>query len=80
MRRSRKATAVHAALKERKRRRPWPGPFEQFHHLAETVTGGVIENCGHWVIEEQPGRVLEGLGEFLRYGLSPLRGSVRLPK
>jgi pimeloyl-ACP methyl ester carboxylesterase len=42
------------------------GPFEQFHHLAETVTGGVIENCGHWVIEEQPGRVLEDLGEFLR--------------
>ena len=42
------------------------GPFEQFHHLAETVTGGVIENCGHWVIDEQPGRVLEDLGEFLR--------------
>jgi pimeloyl-ACP methyl ester carboxylesterase len=42
------------------------GPFEQFHHLAETVTGGVIENCGHWVIEEQPDRVLEDLGEFLR--------------
>ena len=42
------------------------GPFEQFHHLAETVTGGVIENCGHWVTEEQPGRVLEDLGEFLR--------------
>ena len=42
------------------------GPFEQFQHLAETVTGGVIENCGHWVIDEQPGRVLEDLGEFLR--------------
>ena len=42
------------------------GPAEQFHHLAETVTGGVIENCGHWVIEEQPGRVLEDLGEFVR--------------
>jgi pimeloyl-ACP methyl ester carboxylesterase len=42
------------------------GPFEQFQSLAETVTGGVIENCGHWVIEEQPGQVLEDLGEFLR--------------
>jgi len=39
------------------------GPFEQFQHLAETVTGGVIENCGPWVTEEQPVQVLE---EFLR--------------
>jgi pimeloyl-ACP methyl ester carboxylesterase len=42
------------------------GPFEQFRSLAETVNGGVIDNCGHWVIEEQPGQLLEGLEEFLR--------------
>jgi hypothetical protein len=29
------------------------GPLEQFRSLAETVKGGVIDNCGHWVIEEQ---------------------------
>jgi pimeloyl-ACP methyl ester carboxylesterase len=42
------------------------GPFEQFQSLAETIKGGVIDNCGHWVIEEQPSRLLEDLGEFLR--------------
>jgi pimeloyl-ACP methyl ester carboxylesterase len=40
--------------------------WEQFRSLAETVKGGVIDNCGHWVIEEQPGQLLEGLEEFLR--------------
>ena len=42
------------------------GPLEQFRSLAETVKGGVIDNCGHWVLEEQPGQLLEGLEEFLR--------------
>ena len=42
------------------------GPLEQFRSLAETVKGGVIDNCGHWVIEEQPGQLLEGLEELLR--------------
>jgi pimeloyl-ACP methyl ester carboxylesterase len=41
------------------------GPFEQFQQLAESVTGGVINDCGHWVIEEQPTRLLEDLGQFL---------------
>ena len=42
------------------------GPFEQFQSLAETIKGGVIDNCGHWVIEEQPSQLLEDLEEFLR--------------
>ena len=42
------------------------GPFEQFQSLAETIKGGVIDNCGHWVVEEQPGQLLEGLEVFLR--------------
>jgi pimeloyl-ACP methyl ester carboxylesterase len=31
-------------------------------YLAEFIR----TNCGHWVIEEQPGQLLEGLEEFLR--------------
>lgn len=42
------------------------GPFEQFQQLAETVHGGVIANCGHWVAEEQPAQVVAELTEFLR--------------
>ena len=42
------------------------GPFEQFQRLAETVHGGVISNCGHWVAEEQPAQVISELTEFLR--------------
>ncbi len=42
------------------------GPLEQFQQLAETVHGGVISNCGHWVAEEQPAQVVSELTEFLR--------------
>jgi len=41
------------------------GPFEQFQQLATSVRGSVIDDCGHWVIEEQPARLLEELGQFL---------------
>ena len=44
------------------------GPVEQFRNLAERVTGGVIENCGHWVAEEQPNRLLAELRAFLGEG------------
>ena len=44
------------------------GPLEQFQNLAERVTGGVIENCGHWVAEEQPNRLLAELRAFLGEG------------
>jgi pimeloyl-ACP methyl ester carboxylesterase len=42
------------------------GPFEQFQRLAGSVKGGVIDDCGHWIIEEQPARLLEDLEQFLR--------------
>lgn len=41
------------------------GPFEQFQHLAQAVRGGVITGSGHWVIEEQPDKILTELTEFL---------------
>ena len=41
------------------------GPFEQFQQLAKTVSGGVIEDCGHWAVEEQPTQVAEELLAFL---------------
>ena len=41
------------------------GPFEQFQHLAQTVRGGVVTGSGHWVIEEQPDKILAELLEFL---------------
>jgi len=41
------------------------GPCEQFQHLAETVRGGVITASGHWLIEEQPEKILAELLEFL---------------
>jgi pimeloyl-ACP methyl ester carboxylesterase len=40
-------------------------PVEQFQRLAQTVRGGVITGSGHWVIEEQPDKILAELMEFL---------------
>ena len=42
------------------------GPLEQFQQLAETAQGGVIADSGHWVIEEQPAKVIAQLEAFLR--------------
>ena len=42
------------------------GPFEQFQHLAQSVKGGVISDCGHWIMEEQSAKLLENLTQFLR--------------
>jgi pimeloyl-ACP methyl ester carboxylesterase len=41
-------------------------PFEQFQRLAQSVKGGVIDDCGHWIMKEQPARLLEDLEQFLR--------------
>ena len=29
-------------------------PLESLRRVAESVRGGIIENCGHWLAEEQP--------------------------
>lgn len=34
--------------------------------IADSVKGGVISDRGHWVMEEQPAKLLEDLGQFLR--------------
>jgi pimeloyl-ACP methyl ester carboxylesterase len=71
------ASEIPAILKLTKRKLTMPiwavggehsmgiGPFEQFQHLAQTVRGGVITGSGHWVIEEQPDKILAELMEFL---------------
>lgn len=41
-------------------------PFEQLQQLADTVHGGVIADCGHWPLEEQPAQLGAALAEFLR--------------
>jgi pimeloyl-ACP methyl ester carboxylesterase len=37
---------------------------ESLRRMAADVQGGVIENCGHWVPEEQPGELLRRLLAF----------------
>jgi hypothetical protein len=32
--------------------------------LAENVRGGEIDQCGHWISEEQPGYLIEQLLKF----------------
>ena len=38
---------------------------ESLRRMAVDVRGGVIENCGHWMPEEQPGALLAALSGFL---------------
>ena len=38
---------------------------EAMESLAEHVEGGVIENCGHYVMEEQPEVVADALMQFI---------------
>ncbi|SDY97884.1 Pimeloyl-ACP methyl ester carboxylesterase [Micromonospora pattaloongensis] len=40
----------------------------QAAQYATTVTGGVIEECGHWLFEEQPAQLTEQLRQFLPAG------------
>ncbi|MGK5740725.1 alpha/beta fold hydrolase [Micromonospora sp. URMC 103] len=40
--------------------------LSQARRYATTVSGGVIENSGHWIFEEQPAEVTARLLEFLR--------------
>jgi pimeloyl-ACP methyl ester carboxylesterase len=38
--------------------------FESAKAIAETATGGVIEECGHWVFQEQPDFISGELKKF----------------
>jgi len=35
-------------------------------HVGIDVRGGVVDNCGHWIAEEQPEYLLKELSQFLR--------------
>lgn len=39
-------------------------PLESLRRVAENVRGGVVENCGHWIAEEQPAILSEELIKF----------------
>jgi pimeloyl-ACP methyl ester carboxylesterase len=38
--------------------------MESVQRMAVNVRGGVIENCGHWMPEEQPEELLRHLEAF----------------
>jgi pimeloyl-ACP methyl ester carboxylesterase len=40
------------------------GALRTVERLAESVKRGVIDDCGHWIIEEQPTRLLETSNNF----------------
>lgn len=42
------------------------GMVDAMMGLAEDVSGGVVEDCGHYLVEEQPERVAEMVLEFLK--------------
>jgi len=42
-------------------------PAESLADYAEDVQGGVIDNCGHWIPEEQPAALAEKLNDFFEY-------------
>jgi pimeloyl-ACP methyl ester carboxylesterase len=46
----------------------WLGPaiVSAFEAIGETVTGALIENCGHFVPEEQPDKLAELILGFCR--------------
>lgn len=39
--------------------------FESLQRVSENVSGGVIQDCGHWIQEEKPQEVLEYVMPFL---------------
>jgi len=39
-------------------------PLLSMRELAENVRGGVIERCGHWIVEEQTAYLIEQLTTF----------------
>jgi pimeloyl-ACP methyl ester carboxylesterase len=47
---------------------PWSGrgmaALESWQRVGTNVTGGVIEDCGHWIVEERPDVVVARLLEF----------------
>jgi pimeloyl-ACP methyl ester carboxylesterase len=38
----------------------------QIRPYATDMTGIVIEDCGHWIYQEQPQQILERLRQFLQ--------------
>lgn len=40
-------------------------PIEQIRQVAERVDGGVIDNAGHWLMEEAPQRTMERIEAFI---------------
>ncbi len=40
--------------------------FQQLSTVADHVEGGVIKNCGHWLVTEQPDVVFDRLSVFLK--------------
>ena len=38
--------------------------LQSMQRVAEDVRGGVVEDCGHWVQEEQPQQVIDAALEF----------------
>jgi pimeloyl-ACP methyl ester carboxylesterase len=41
---------------------------ESLSRLAVNVQGGMVDNCGHWMPEEQPDEILRRLLEFFGTG------------
>jgi pimeloyl-ACP methyl ester carboxylesterase len=39
-------------------------PFSSLSLLAENATGGIIPQCGHFVVEEQPEVLIQRLNAF----------------
>jgi pimeloyl-ACP methyl ester carboxylesterase len=40
--------------------------FQQMLQVADHVEGGLIKNCGHWVVIEQPEVIINRLSTFLQ--------------
>jgi len=48
-----------------------PKLFEAMKPLGEDVSGGVIENCGHYIPEEQPDQLAKLMATFFAGGTEP---------
>jgi pimeloyl-ACP methyl ester carboxylesterase len=41
-------------------------PFNDLKAVAENVRGGIVEDCGHYIAEEQPEELTRQLLEFFK--------------